>query len=163
MKKLSAKERGENRQAALLRYFREGNTGTAVTLGGRFGVGERTIRNDIRWLNGELSGSGIIERKDGEYGLVVLDNDTFRLIYASLIETDDKFNSPAARRDYCLGRLMRATESVLTDELAYEMNIGRSTLIADLKKMREELAFYDIHIEGKTARGLVMTGVDSIF
>lgn len=33
---------------------------------------------------------------------------------------------------------MRAMEPVLTDDIAYEMNIGRSTLISDLKKLRPD-------------------------
>lgn len=148
----------ELRQAKILQYFREGNAATADALGGQFSVSGRTVRNDIRVLNEELAGSGIIEGRNGEYVLQVFDRESFRLIYASLLETDERFNSSRNRRDYCLGRLMRSAEPVLTDELAYEMNIGRTTLIGDLKKLREELEPYRIRIEGRTAKGLVLEG-----
>ena len=149
---------GENRQAKILQYFREGNTATAAALGGQFSVSGRTIRNDIRAINEQLGDSGVIEGRNGEYVLQVLDRESFRLIFSSLLETDERFNSSRNRRDYCLGRLMRSAEPVLTDELAYEMSIGRTTLVGDLKKLREELSPYNIRIEGRTARGLVLEG-----
>ena len=51
---------------------------------------------------------------------------------------------------------MRADEPLLTDELAYEMNVGRSTLISDLKKLREEIAPYHLSIVGKTSKGMFL-------
>lgn len=53
---------------------------------------------------------------------------------------------------------MRSAEPVLTDELAYEIHVGRTTLIGDLKVLREELASYHISIEGHTSKGLVLEG-----
>lgn len=54
--------------------------------------------------------------------------------------------------------MIRSATPILTDELAYEMNVGRSTLIGDLKKLREEVSEYGLAIEGKTSKGLVLHG-----
>ena len=53
---------------------------------------------------------------------------------------------------------MRAMEPVLTDDIAYEMNIGRSTLISDLKKLRQTMEKYELEIVGKTSKGLALGG-----
>ena len=55
-------------------------------------------------------------------------------------------------------KLMRAMEPVLTDDIAYEMNIGRSTLISDLKKLRQTMEKYELEIVGKTSKGLALGG-----
>ena len=60
--------------------------------------------------------------------------------------------------DYIFGRLMRAEAPLLTDELAYEMNVGRSTLVSDLKRLRTALEPYQLSIQGKTSQGLTLQG-----
>ena len=64
--------------------------------------------------------------------------------------------------DYIFGRLMRSKQPLLTDELAYEMNIGRTTLVSDLKKLRAALAPYHLSVVGKTSKGLVLQGDESV-
>lgn len=75
-----------------------------------------------------------------------------------IIETDDLMNSSHKRQEYVFAKLMRAMEPVLTDDLAYEMNIGRSTLISDLKKLRQTMEDYELEIVGKTSKGLALAG-----
>ena len=53
---------------------------------------------------------------------------------------------------------MRADEPLLTDELAYEMNVGRTTLVSDLKKLRDELDHWNLKIVGKTSKGMILHG-----
>ena len=53
-------------------------------------------------------------------------------------------NSSQKRQEYVFAKLMRAMEPVLTDDIAYEMNIGRSTLISDLKKLRQTMEKYEL-------------------
>ena len=78
-----------------------------------------------------------------------------------ILESDSSFNSPRNRLDYLFGRLMRAEAPLLTDELAYEMSIGRSTIVSDLKKLRTSLAPYRLTILGKTSKGLILQGTES--
>lgn len=149
---------GGDRSTSILLAFCRAHTLTAAELAERLGVSERTIRNGIKQLNGALRGGAAIENAQGRYTLHIYDGEAFRDARARLAESDERFNSPGNRTDYLFGRLMRAEAPLLTDELAYEMSIGRSTLVSDLKKLREELAPYRISILGKTSKGLVLEG-----
>lgn len=88
----------------------------------------------------------------------VFDTRDFQNAYARIIETDDLMNSSQKRQEYVFAKLMRAMEPVLTDDIAYEMNIGRSTLISDLKKLRQTMEKYELEIVGKTSKGLALGG-----
>ena len=52
---------GDNRQANILSVLRKSSTLNIETLAERFGVSERTVRNDIKDINKELKNSGLIE------------------------------------------------------------------------------------------------------
>lgn len=55
-------------------------------------------------------------------------------------------------------KLMNTDCPYLTDELAYDMNIGRSTVNGDLKRLRKILEEYEIEILGKTNTGISLNG-----
>lgn len=148
----------DNRMSRILQYFRKTPVITVGTLADKLEVSERTIRNDIRQLNQELGSCGLIDGEKGKYSLHIYSAEGFRAIYAKLVETDTFLNSTRNRMDYAFGKLIRSEEPILTDELAYEMNVGRTTLIGDLKKLREELAPYSLTIIGKASKGLLLHG-----
>lgn len=150
----------DNRLAAILQYFRRTPVATVSTLAAQLGVSERTVRNDIKQLNQELKDCAEIEGSQGKYSLRVFQPDRFRDCVSKLIQADDFLNSSRNRMDYVFGKLMRSDEPLLTDELAYEMNIGRTTLMSDLKKLRGELEPFHLKIIGKTSKGLLLQGVE---
>ena len=135
---------GDNRQANILSVLRKNSALNIEMLAQRFGVSERTVRNDIKDINRELKNSGLVEINQGKCSLRVFDTRDFQNAYARIIETDDLMNSSQKRQEYVFAKLMRAMEPVLTDDIAYEMNIGRSTLISDLKKLRQTMEKYDL-------------------
>ena len=147
---------GDNRQANILSVLRKNSALNIEMLAQRFGVSERTVRNDIKDINRELKNSGLVEINQGKCSLRVFDTRDFQNAYARIIETDDLMNSSQKRQEYVFAKLMRAMEPVLTDDIAYEMNIGRSTLISDLKKLRQTMEKYEI--VGKTSKGLALGG-----
>ncbi len=149
---------GDNRIGAILQAFRKNPILRVGALAQKFSVSERTIRNDIKQLNAELEGAASITGDQGRYSLRIYDSELFRQRYARICTADGMFNTPQNRQDYVFGQLMRSPEPILTDELAYEMNIGRTTLISDLKKLRADLAPYGITIIGKTSKGLLLHG-----
>lgn len=149
---------GDNRQANILSVLRKNSALNIEMLAERFGVSERTVRNDIKDINRELKNSGLVEINQGKCSLRVFDTRDFQNAYARIIETDDLMNSSHKRQEYVFAKLMRAMEPVLTDDIAYEMNIGRSTLISDLKKLRETMKKYELEIVGKTSKGLTLAG-----
>ncbi|KIR01725.1 Sorbitol operon transcription regulator [Lachnospiraceae bacterium TWA4] len=150
----------DNRIVNIIQLFRKNQTITIGALAEKLKVSERTIRNDIKQLNQDLHNCAIVEGSQGKYRLRVFDNEQFQKICANLAQSED-FNSSRKRMDYVFGKLMRTNEPLLTDELAYEMNIGRTTLVGDIKKLRQEVADYDLEIIGKTSKGLLLQGKES--
>ena len=90
--------------------------------------------------------------------MYVLEYKQCEKIKENLYLHDDFFNSPKKRMAYVMSRLMNDENPVLTEDLAFEMSIGRTTLVGDLKKIREALKKYNIKIVGKTNTGLKLQG-----
>ncbi len=148
----------DNRNANMLQLFRKSSVISVGTLAAKLDVSERTVRNDIKQLNAELADCAEIMGEQGRYSLRIFNLERFRERFAKMIENDDFLNSPRNRMDYAFGKLMRTEEPLLTDELAYEMNVGRTTLVGDMKKLRGELAAYHLEIYGQTSKGMSLRG-----
>ena len=148
----------DNRTGQILQYFRKIPVITVSTLAAKLDVSERTIRNDIKQLNHDLHGCAVIEGKKGEYSLHIYAAEIFRALYAKLTDENAFLGGSQNRMDYIFAKLIRFEEPVLTDEIAYEMNVGRSTLIGDLRKLRKNLEPYHLEIVGKVGRGLLLHG-----
>ncbi len=151
----------DNRNANMLQLFRKSSVISVGTLAAKLDVSERTVRNDIKQLNEELADCAEIMGEQGKYSLRIFNLERFRERFAKMIETDDFLNSPRNRMDYAFGKLMRTEEPLLTDELAYEMNVGRTTLVGDIKRLRGELADYRLEIYGQTSKGMSLRGEES--
>ncbi|MDO4286440.1 MAG: BglG family transcription antiterminator [Eubacteriales bacterium] len=151
----------DNRIANILQFLRKTPEVTVSALASRLGVSERTVRNDIKQINQELQDCAVIDGVQGKYSLRIFQAERFREIFSEMIQADEFLNSSRNRMDYMFGRLMRSDEPLLTDELAYEMNVGRTTLMSDLKKLREEIEDYQLKIIGKTSKGLMLHGTET--
>lgn len=121
-------------------------------------VSERTVSNDIKQLETELKDCATIRNNQGKYALHVFDAVRFRAVRAGILAEEGGFNSVSGRMDYIFSRLVRSQVPLLTDELAYEMNMGRSTLVSDLKRLRAALEPYGLSIQGRTSQGLTLQG-----
>ena len=152
------KDNGDNRTAQVFSLFCRTPIVEIGPLAARLEVSERTIRNDIKQLNAMLQSCAAIEGGQGKYRLHIYDNDRFQAVRGQILSGDGGFNSPANRLNYIFGRLVRSQEPLLTDELAYEMSIGRTTLVSDLKKLRAGLEPYHLSVLGLTSKGLVLQG-----
>ena len=148
----------ENRAVVILQYLHNHTAVRIGALAAKLSVSERTVRNDIKQLNRDLASCAAIEGEKGRYDLRIFDMDRFNELYSSLTKTDEFMNSGRNRMNYIFASLMRSDEAILTDELAYEMNIGRTTIVSDLKKLREEIREYNLSILGKTSKGLTLEG-----
>ncbi len=145
----------------MLQLLRKTPEITVSALASRLDVSERTVRNDIKQINQILDDCAIIDGIQGKYVLRIFQEERFRERFSEIIQADEFLNSSRNRMDYIFGRLMRSDEPLLTDELAYEMNIGRTTLVSDLKKLREEIEGYQLSIIGKTSKGLILHGEET--
>ena len=59
---------------------------------------------------------------------------------------------------YIFKTLLKSSSPYIIDELAYEMNVGRSTVNGDIKKLNEILSSYELYIEGKANSGIILSG-----
>lgn len=59
---------------------------------------------------------------------------------------------------FIMYKLINNEEPYLTDDLAYEMNVARTTIINDIKKIKEILASYNLSINGKPNNGIILQG-----
>lgn len=151
-------EFGGNRLAYILLSLCGAPAVSSSALAGKLQVSERTISNDVKQLESELKDCASIRSSQGRYTLHIYDAARFQTVRARILADDGGLNSPGGRMDYIFGRLMRAEAPLLTDELAYEMNVGRSTLVSDLKRLRTALEPYQLSVQGKTSQGLTLQG-----
>lgn len=156
-----APSNGDDRIPRILLALCRARALSAGDLAGMLEVSERTIRNDLKQLGEALNGCAVMESVQGRYTLRVYDAEGFQALRDRILEGGAQFSSPRVRMSYIFGRLMRAEEPVLTDDLAYEMSIGRSTFVSDLKKLRAEIAPCRLSVLGKTSKGLVLEGAES--
>lgn len=147
-----------NRLCRILRIIEQSNLTTAQSIADKLGVSTKTVKNEIKKLNKLLKGYGLIDIKQGKYVLYIIDQKNFDKASQALRIQDDFFNSQQNRMSYILYRLMNSNTPYLTDELAEEMNIGRTTFVGDLKKLRSKVEKYNLQIVGKTNKGLFLEG-----
>ncbi len=148
----------DNRLAYILLALCSTAAVSSSALAERLQVSERTVSNDIKQLEAELKDCATIRNNQGKYVLHVFDAVRFRAVRTRLLAEESGFNSLSGRMDYVFGRLARSQTPLLTDELAYEMNMGRSTLVSDLKRLRAALEPYGLSIQGRTSQGLTLQG-----
>lgn len=148
----------DNRLAYILLTLCSTPAASPGVLAERLRVSERTVSNHMKQLEGELKDCATIRSSQGKYTLHIFDAERFRSVRARILAEESGFNSPGGRMDYVFGRLVRSQVPLLTDELAYEMNMGRSTLVSDLKRLRAALEPYGLSIQGRTSQGLTLQG-----
>ena len=150
----------ENRLCKILEIIELSNLTTAQSIADKLGVSTKTVKNEIRELNRLLNSYALIELKQGRYVLYIIDQENFEKIRLGLSRQDNFFNSQNNRMAYIVNKLMRSETPYLTDDLAEEMNVGRTTFIGDLKKLRKNIEKYNLQIIGKTNKGLFLEGTE---
>lgn len=148
----------DNRLCKILNIVEQSNLTTIQSIADKLGVSTKTVKNEIKELNKLLNGYGIIDIKQGKYELFILNQENFDKVSQDIRRQDNFFNSQNNRMSYILHQLMNSKTPYLTDELAEKMNIGRTTFIGDLKKLRKKVAEYNLQIVGKTNNGLFLEG-----
>lgn len=147
-----------NRLCRILKIIEQSNLTTVQSIADKLGVSTKTVKNEIKELNKLLKGYGLIDTKQNKYVLYIIDQENFDKVSQNLVIQDDFFNSQQNRMSYIFYKLMNSNTPYLTDELAEEMNIGRTTFLGDLKKLRSKVEKYNLQIIGKTSKGLFLEG-----
>lgn len=151
-------ETPDGRIAQILKIMELRRTAGPESLADKLKVGTKTIRNDIKELNRILGGSALVESVSGRYALFILNEKEFREKKRTVYSQNDYMNSPTKRYGYIINRLMHEEGTVLIEDLADEICVGRTTINKDLQKLREQLKSYQLQIAGKTNTGIRLEG-----
>ncbi|MDF1489475.1 BglG family transcription antiterminator [Tessaracoccus caeni] len=147
-----------NRRAEILVQLERHLSAHPDALMNRLGVGAKTIANEVQEINKQLAGAASVRLDNGRYRLWVVDRDRYAQVRAELLDYTRSFNDPRSRVGGTLSRLLRADRPVITDELAREMSVSRSTALGDLSQLREEGKPYGVTIVGRPHSGLQLHG-----
>jgi Transcriptional antiterminator len=126
-------------------------------------VSTRSIRTYLKQLKEEVPSNvvEIVKDNNSKYKLNIKDEKGFREILDLNRRKKQEFsqlNDPKERIEYLINRLVELNEAVTIDELAEEINVGRTTLVNDLKKVDKELKKYGLVLKGKTNLGIKIEG-----
>ena len=146
------------RAATILTQLETCLSAAPEALARRLGVGVRTVATEVAALNQSLGRSGSVRLADGRYRLLVVDAEAFREVRDRITGEQESFNDPERRSAFILARLTRSDAPVTTEELAAEMNVGRSTVSGDIASLRDLLADSGVSIEGRPHVGLRLSG-----
>lgn len=149
----------DNRILKVIEKLKRKNCCSLDYLAETIGVSTRTIRNYIKQLNNDLEGIAIIVFEKGKgYLLKIEDEQRFEEIVEKIGLGIGNLDSPQRRIAYIIDRLVNSDKTYTLDELAFEMNLGRTTLVNELKKAMVSLETYHIMIHGKQNNGLYLRG-----
>lgn len=139
---------------------------TSKTLAQLLSCSDRTIRTYIRTIEEELSsypGTAIICRQGKGYQLRVTNQESLHRLNQDFGQTESllvgsEVSDVNDRHSYILNKLLLEQQDLLFDDLAEELFVSRSTLSSDFKKIRQDLAAYDLSIESKANKGVYVVG-----
>ena len=146
-----------SRAAQILNALESTRATSADEFAALLGVSRRTVAGEVASLQELLGQAASITLVEGRYRLLVADPPRYRAVRSGLASSTS-FNDPAARASFIVARLFRATQPVRIEELAQEMSVGRTTVVADLNRVREHVGEWELEIEGRTHVGLVLRG-----
>jgi len=148
----------ENRMTAILKELEQRDRVSVDALAEKLGVSTKTVQNDIKAINERMDGCGVIDHQRGVYKLYVVKGEAYNRVRNDIEKESSCFDSPQMRMCFIVETLMTDDTPYLIDELAYTMNVGRTTLMADLRRLKEILALYDLKIQGKPNSGIRLRG-----
>lgn len=124
---------------------------------------DRTARTYLKYLmdlDKEQVGWEIIAKQGCGYQLAIYDRSCYQtfLRQEHLLDDGVPVSSIDDRHNYLLNKLLFEQEEVYFDDLAEELFVSRSTLSADLKKIRKILSPYGLLIESRPHKGIYIIG-----
>jgi lichenan operon transcriptional antiterminator len=123
------------------------------------GVSTRTIRNYMKQLNSDLDGIASLENEKGKgYCLHIKNEPLFNDFIEKIRSEKNRFDSPQKRVAFIIDRLINHEGHNTLDEMAFNMNISRTTLVNELKKAAVVLETYNLSIRGKPNSGMYLSG-----
>lgn len=106
------------------------------SLAQKLGVSTRTVRNYIKQINKDLKGIAYFKNMRGKgFYLYIEDHAKFEERFKKISQQLYIMDTLQKRLAFIIQHLMTEDSNNTIDELAFKMNIGRTTLINDLKKV----------------------------
>lgn len=144
-------------------YQHRGEFSTSKVLADYLSYSDRTIRTYIKQLSSDLSpeetGFRIISKQGFGYQLNIVDDEIYhQFLIANDLALGLDYSDIENRHKVILNKLIFEEEAILFDDLADQLFISRSTLSSDFKKIRNQLAKYQLSIESKPYRGVYVLG-----
>lgn len=122
-------------------------------------VSSRTIRNYMKQLNSDLNGiAQLVNDKGKGYRLIIEDEQLFEGLIEKINSEKNLLDSPQRRIAFIIDHLINQEGTNTLDEMAFEMNIGRTTLVNELKKASIILETYNLSVRGKQNSGMYLSG-----
>lgn len=148
----------DGRLMRILTIANNKETNTLLDFANKLDVSTRTIRNYIKEINQILSKEvgEIIKMGTCGYKLEIYDCDKFNKFVNR--NNCQILNTPEERLKYVIKILMDSKDSIKIYELAEDINVGRTTLVNDIKKLSKLLEGYDLQIKGKQNEGIKLCG-----
>lgn len=129
---------------------------------------DRTVRTYYKKIAAVLEGYPglVLEAKQGQgYRLMIKDYQNYQKFLQTYQLQDNRLShydkaNMDDRHSYILNKLLFEQEDVYFDDLAEEFFVSRSTLSMDFKKIREQLAQYDLQIDSRANKGVFVFGTE---
>lgn len=132
---------------------------TAKTLAKRYNVSLRTVRYDLDNVEYWLNEKGITLIKVPRVGIMVKDKvEALKAIKGMKFNANEVLFSSKDRENIILLKLILTDKPLISEKLAEELYVSRSTIITSIKKINQELKEYFIYICGKTNHGFLLSG-----
>lgn len=118
-------------------------------------VSMRTIQNYMKQVNQDLKGIAKIENVKGKgYRLIIQEKQEFERLLEKIQQNKIPVDSSKRRIASIINLLINGEKNYTLDEMAFELNLGRTTLVTELKKASLSLATYNLKISGKPNKGM---------
>lgn len=137
-----------------------------ITLSGfaeYFQVSQKTIRNDLKEINGVLRQNKLEEVVINSGGKIILPKD-FNNSVSVLIEGDiySYKLSKEERKQIAAAMIVNSVDYITLATIAENLFVSRATLINDLKDIKAFIQEANLHVESHANKGLHIEGAESV-
>lgn len=148
------------RRSKILQLIKTENYVTYDELSEILQVSKKTIYNEIIALNDELSAFGAKIESKPRHGLIlkISDKKAYEEYLSSLKEEQAENGNGDLRELSIARRIITSDHAIKMDDLCEELYISRSTLNADLKKVKTLFESYELKMESVAYKGTIVKG-----
>lgn len=129
------------------------------------GVTARTIRNDIKYINGESKSTGMLIKSLPSKGYqIMIQNDSQYNQFLRHILKKEQMQEPTIpslpedRVNYIIRKFLSTNSYITLEEIANELYVSKTTIDNDLYRVEEALNDYELTLEKKRNYGVKIKG-----